>query len=103
MHEIEKETAEIDMLAAGVNRDAAAIVSLAEGRARSARTRQGFARFPASWGDEPTPPAEKLVGLEHEESLAELMAAEAEKVRVSAAELQRLAREMRGHLAADRV
>lgn len=65
------------MLAAVVNRVAASIVSLAEERARSSRTRQGFARLAglAGFTEDAPPPAEKLARLEHEGSLAELMAA----------------------------
>ena len=100
MHEDEKDTAEIDVIAAGINHDAARVVRLAEARARSARTRQGFAEYSGvtTGSDEPTA-EEAIAPLAQEEAIAQQMASQAEQVRDGAAELQRLAHEMRGHLA----
>lgn len=95
VHEVEKDTAEIDVIAASVNHDAARIVALAEERARSADTRRGFARF-SGFGDDQATPEEAIARMEREEAIARQMAAAAEKVRDGAAELQRLARAMRG-------
>jgi hypothetical protein len=100
MHETEKDTAEVDVIAAGINAEAARVVSLAEERARSAHARQSFARFSGAFGDDEPSPQEPRARLEREEELALKMVAEAEKARDAAAELQRLVREMRGHVAA---
>jgi hypothetical protein len=97
MHETEKGTAEIDVIAAGINAEAARAVSLAEELARSAHKRQSFARFASGFGEDDSP-AETTARLVHEEELADKMGAEAERVRDAAGELQSLARQMRSRL-----
>ena len=95
MHEREKDVAQIDVLAASINAEAARIVALAEARARSAQDH----RLISGHGNS-TRMADSLSRLERDEQLAQEMSAYAQRVREEAAELQRLARDMRRSTAA---
>jgi hypothetical protein len=90
MHEREKDAAEIDVLAATMNAEAARIVALAEARARSAQD----CRLISGHGNT-IELAQALAKHERDEQLAHDMAMHAGRVRDEAAELQRLARDMR--------
>jgi hypothetical protein len=70
-----------------------------DARTRSSHGRQAMALYSGLGGEDEPSPEERIVELEREAELAQRMAAEAEKVRDSATELQRLAREMRRDLA----
>ena len=97
MHENAKGIAGVDILAAGINGQAAEIVALAEEQARSARTRRDLAGAQEMLhGAEHAASPERLAKYEHEEQLAQRIGVEAERLRDGAAELQRLTRQMRG-------
>ncbi len=108
MHETEKRNAEIDVIAADINGQAARVLSLAEETARSADACETIAGFGGlfSGGDEASSEQElerRDVEAAHharERQIAQGMAIEAQNVRDAAAALERLAREMRGNLVA---
>jgi len=95
MHEREKDAAEIDVLAADMNAKAARVVALAEARARSAQD----CRLISGHGNS-TEMAATLSKHERDEQIADEMIDHAQRVRDEAAELERLAREMRRRTAA---
>ena len=90
MHEREKDAAEIDVLAAGINAEAARIVALAEARARSAQD----CRLISGHGNT-IELAQALAKHERDEQLAHDMVLHAQRVRDEVAELQSLAHDMR--------
>ncbi len=105
MHETEKRNAEIDVIAADINGQAARALALAEETIRSAHACKAIGRLGGlfSGDDEPSPEQElerrdSEARHDREEQIAQGMATEAQNVRDAAAALERLAREMRDHL-----
>jgi hypothetical protein len=98
MHEREKDTAEVDVIAARINAEAATVAALIDERQRSLHMRRAIGRFGMT-GDE----REQAPTNESEGALIEQMELAVQVVRNGADELQRLAREMRDLGKAERV